>query len=191
MKDLIRQILKEESSVNALKKYVMTVFKRQVDSGLTPHIPYEDFRRKKITKYIELIDKWYFEFLESHYGVTDGREKAKTLFHFTVENIDENDLKSVGISTGDDKFNVSVYWLEFSEWDVTQINVKFGFGINDCYLDTELGMKTYEEMLSDDFSDIWWVEVTDHLRGEIEAYVQRKGYDFGLNIFDVESEWAD
>ena len=49
MKELIRQILKEDSSVNALKKYVMTIFKRQVDSGIIPHIPYEDFRRKKIT----------------------------------------------------------------------------------------------------------------------------------------------
>jgi hypothetical protein len=52
-------------------------------------------------------------------------------------------------------------------------------------------IKTYEELLDDDFSDIWWVEITDHLRGWIEAYVQRKGYDFGLNILNVESEWAD
>ena len=190
MKKLIRQILKEETGVVVLKKYIMNIIKKQVDSGLTPHIPYEDLRRKKITKYIELIDKWYFEFLEEHYGVSDGFEKAKTLFHFAVEKIEEEDLNKVGISTGLDKFNVTVYWLEFSG-EVIQLNVRFGFGIDDCYLETEDGMKTYEELLSDDFSDVWWVEITDHLRGEIEAYVQRKGYDFGLNIFDVESEWAD
>jgi len=190
MKDLIRQILKEDSSVNTLKKYIMTTFKRQVSSGLTPHIPYEDLRRKKITQYIELIDKWYFEFLEEHYGVSDGFEQAKTLFHKTIESTDEKDLKSVGIGTGQDRFEVYIPWLEFSG-EIIQLDVEFGFKINDCYLETEDGMKTYEELLSDDFSDVWWVEITDHLRGEIEAYVQRKGYDFGLNIFDVESEWAD
>jgi hypothetical protein len=190
MKELIRQILKEDSSVNALKKYVMTIFKRQVDSGIIPHIPYEDFRRKKITKYIELIDKWYFEFLESHYGVNDGFEKAKTLFHNTIEDINEEDLKNVGIGTGQDRFEVSIPWIEFSG-EIIQLDVEFGFKINDCYLETEDGMKTYEELLDDDFSDYEWIEVTDFLRSGVEEYVQRKGYDFGLNIFDVESEWAD
>ena len=150
MKKLIRQILKEDSSVNALKKYIMTTFKRQVSSGLTPHIPYEDFRKKKITKYIELIDKWYFEFLESHYGVSDGFEQAKTLFHNTIKDTNEKDLKSVGIGTGQDRFEVYIPWLEFSG-EMIQLNVEFGFKINDCYLETEDGMKTYEELLSDDF----------------------------------------
>ena len=191
MKNLIKQILKEETDVVVLKNYIMNIFKKQVDSGLTPHIPYEDLRRKKITQYIELIDKWYFEFLENHYGVSDGFEKAKTLFHFAVEKIEEEDLNRVGISTGLDKFNVTIYWLEFSERDVTQINVRFGFGINDCYLETEVGMKTYEEMLDDDFSDYLWTDVTDVLRDQIGEYIQRKGYDFGLNIFNTESYWAD
>jgi len=190
MKELIRQILKEDSSVNTLKKYVMTIFKRQVDSGIIPHIPYEDFRRKKITKYIELIDKWYFEFLKSHYGVSDGFEKAKTLFHNTIEDINEEDLKNVGISTGQDRFEISIPWLEFSG-EVIQLDVEFGFKIKDCYLETEDGMKTYEELLSDDFSDEWWVEVTDFLRGQVGDYIQRKGYDFGLNIFNVEPVWAN
>jgi hypothetical protein len=189
MKKLIRQILKEETGVVVLKNYIMNIFKKQVDSGLTPHIPYEDLRRKKITKYIELIDKWYFEFLEEHYGI-DGFEKAKTLFHKTIEDINEEDLKNVWIGTGQDQFEVSIPWIEFSG-EMIQLNVEFGFKINDCYLETEDGMKTYEELLDDDFSDIWWVEITDHLRGWIEAYVQRKGYDFGLNILNVESEWAD
>jgi hypothetical protein len=189
MKKLIRQILKEETGVVVLKNYIMNIFKKQVDSGLTPHIPYEDLRRKKLTQYIELIDKWYFEFLEERYGV-DGFEKAKTLFHKTIEDINEEDLKNVWIGTGQDQFEVSIPWIEFSG-EMIQLNVEFGFKINDCYLETEDGMKTYEELLDDNFSDIWWVEITDHLRGWIEAYVQRKGYDFGLNILNVDSYWAD
>jgi hypothetical protein len=189
MKKLIRQILKEETGVVVLKNYIMNIFKKQVDSGLTPHIPYEDLRRKKLTQYIELIDKWYFEFLEERYGV-DGFEKAKTLFHKTIEDINEEDLKNVWIGTGQDQFEVSIPWIEFSG-EIIQLNVEFGFKINDCYLETEDGMKTYEELLDDNFSDIWWVEITDHLRGWIEAYVQRKGYDFGLNILNVDSYWAD
>jgi hypothetical protein len=189
MKKLIRQILKEETGVVVLKNYIMNIFKKQVDSGLTPHIPYEDLRRKKLTQYIELIDKWYFEFLEERYGV-DGFEKAKTLFHKTIEDINEEDLKNVWIGTGQDRFEISIPWIEFSG-EMIQLNVEFGFKINDCYLETEDGMKTYEELLDDNFSDIWWVEITDHLRGWIEAYVQRKGYDFGLNILNVDSYWAD
>ena len=189
MKELIRQILKEEKDAKVLKNFIFKIFQNQVSSGLTPHIPYEDLRRKKITKYIELIDRWYFEFLEEHYGV-DGREKAKSLFHFAIESIDEKDLNRVGINTGQDKFNVTIYWLEFSG-EMMQQDVEFGFGINDCYLETEDGMKTYEEMLSDDFSDQWWVEITDYLRDQIGEYIQRKGYDFGLNILNVKSEWAD
>jgi len=189
MRNLIKQILKEETNVVVLKNYIMNIFKKQVDSGLTPHIPYEDLRRKKLTQYIELIDKWYFEFLEERYGV-DGFEKAKTLFHNTIEDINEEDLKNVWIGTGQDQFEVSIPWIEFSG-EIIQLNVEFGFKINDCYLETEDGMKTYDELLNDDFSDIWWVEITDQLRGWIEAYVQRKGYDFGLNILNVDSYWAD
>lgn len=190
MKNLIKQILKEESDSVVLKKHIFKIFKKQVDSGLTPHIPYEDLRRKKLTIYIELIDKWYFEFLESHYGVSDGFEKAKTLFHNSVKNTNNEDLNNFGISTGQDRFEVSIPWLEFSG-DLIQSDVEFGFSINDCYLETEDGMKTYEELLNDDFSDYWWVEITDDLRGQVEAYIQIKGYDFGLNILNVESEWAD
>jgi len=191
MKKLVRQILKEESNVNNLKKYILTLFKRQVGSGLTPHIPYEDLRRKKLTVHIESIDKWYFEFLESHYSVSDGFEKAKTLFTNAVKIVTEEDLKKMDINVGEDKFEVSVPWLEFSERDVTQINVQFGFEIIDCYLETEVGMKTYEEMLSNNFSDYLWNDVTNILRDQIGEYIQKKGYDFGLNVFDTDSYWAD
>jgi hypothetical protein len=190
MKKLIRQILKEEKEVKVLKSFIFKIFQNQVSSGLTPHIPYEDLRRKKLTQYIELIDKWYFEFLESHYGVSDGFEKAKTLFHNTIKDTNEEDLKNVGISTGQDRFEVSIPWLEFSG-EMIQLDVEFGFKINDCYLETEDGMKTYEELLSDDFSDVWWVEITDILRVQVEEYIQRKGYDFGLNLLNVDSWWAD
>jgi hypothetical protein len=191
MRNLIREILKEETDAVVLKNYIMNIFKKQADSGLTPHIPYEDLRRKKITKYIELIDKWYFEFLEEHYGVSDGFEKAKTLFTNSVKAVTEEDLKKMDINVGEDKFEVSVPWLEFSDRDLTQINVRFGFKIIDCYLETEVGMKTYEEMLSNNFSDYLWNDVTDFLRNQIGEYIQKKGYDFGLNIFDTESYWAD
>lgn len=188
MKELIRQILKEDSSVNVLKKYVMTIFKRQVDSGIIPHIPYEDFRRKKITKYIELIDKWYFEFLKSHYGVSDGFEKAKTLFQKSLDNINQDDLKKSGINTGPDRFDVEITWVEFSMQDST---VDFGFKLNNCYLETEDGMKSYEELLSDDFPDEWWNDVTDYLRGQIEEYVIIRALEFGLDVLRTYSNWDD
>jgi hypothetical protein len=191
MKDLIKKILKEEEGNKVIKNYVTKMFKKQVDSGLMPRIPYEDLRKKKLTQHIEIIDKWYFEFLENHYGVSSGFEKAKTLYEEAVKTVTEKDLKSVGIDTDQDRFEVSIPWLDFLEIDGVQMDVNFGFKIIDCYLETEIGMKTYEEMLSNDFSDYEWTEVTDFLRGGVEEYVQIKGYDFGLNIFNSYSDWDD
>ena len=191
MKNLIKKILKEEEGNKVVKNYVTKMFKKQVDSGLTPRIPYEDLRKKKLTQHIELIDKWYFEFLENHYGVSSGFEKAKTLYEEAVKTVTEKDLKSFGIDTGQDRFEVSIPWLDFLEIDSVQMDVNFGFKIIDCYLETGDGMKTYEEMLSNDFSDYEWTEVTDFLRSGVEEYVQIKGYDFGLNIFNSYSDWDD
>ncbi len=191
MKDLIKKILKEEEGNKVIKNYVTKMFKKQVDSGLIPRIPYEDLRKKKLTQHIEIIDKWYFEFLENHYGISNGFEKAKTLYEEAVKTVTEKDLKSVGIDTDQDRFEVSIPWLDFLEIDGVQMDVNFGFKIIDCYLETEDGMKTYEEMLSNDFSDYQWTGVTDNLRSGVEEYVQIKGYDFGLNIFNSYSDWDD
>ena len=191
MKTLIRQILKEETESNVLRKHIFKIFKKQIDSGLAPHIPYEDLRRKKLTVYIELIDKLYFEFLENHYGVSSGFEKAKTLYEEAVKTVTEKDLKSVGIDTGQDKFLVSIPWIEFYDIDSERRNVVFGFAIIDCYLETDNGMKTYEEMLDNKFPDYLWNDVTDILRQQIEEYVQMRGYDFGLDILVSESAWSD
>jgi hypothetical protein len=191
MKNLIKKILKEEEGNKVVKNYVTKMFKKQVDSGLTSRIPYEDLRKKKLTQHIELIDKWYFEFLENHYGVSSGFEKAKTLYEEAVKTVTEKDLKSVGIDTDQDRFEVSIPWLDFLEIDGVQMDVNFGFKIIDCYLETEIGMKTYEEMLSNDFSDYEWTNITDFLRSGVEEYVQIKGYDFGLNIFNSYSDWDD
>jgi hypothetical protein len=191
MKNLIKKILKEEEGNKVVKNYVTKMFKKQVDSGLTPRIPYEDLRKKKLTQHIELIDKWYFEFLENHYGVSSGFEKAKTLYEEAVKTVTEKDLKSVGIDTDQDRFEVSIPWLDFLEIDGVQMDVNFGFKIIDCYLETGDGMKTYEEMLSNDFSDYEWTNITDFLRSGVEEYVQIKGYDFGLNIFNSYSDWDD
>ena len=191
MKNLIRKILKEEQGNKVIKNYVTKMFKKQIDSGLIPYIPYEDLRKKKLTQHIELIDKWYFEFLENHYGVSSGFEKAKTLFQNAIANITEEDLKKMDIDIGQDKFEVSIPWIEFYDVDSERKNVEFGFKIIDCYIETDNGMKTYEEMLDNMFPDYLWVEVTDALKRVIEEYVQMKGYDFGLDILVSESVWSD
>ena len=191
MKRLIKKILKEEEGNKVIKNYVTKMWKKQVDSGLIPHIPYEDLQKRKLNHRIESIDKWYFEFLENHYGVSDGFEKAKTLFHDTIADITEEDLKKMDIDVGQDKFEVSIPWIEFYDIDSEKRNVEFGFKITDCYLETDNGMKTYEEMLDNKFPDYLWVEITDVLKQQIEEYVQMKGYDFGLNILVSESVWSD
>lgn len=191
LKDLIREILKEEQGNKVIKSYVTKMFKKQIDSGLIPHIPYEDLQKRKLTQRIESIDKWYFEFLENHYGVSDGFEKAKTLFHNTIADITEEDLKKMDIDVGQVKFEVSIPWIEFYDVDSERRNVEFGFKIIDCYLETDNGIKTYDEMLDNEFPDYLWVENTDALKRVIEEYVQMKGYDFGLDILVSESVWSD
>ena len=67
MKRLIKKILKEEEGNKVIKNYVTKMWKKQVDSGLIPHIPYEDLQKRKLTQRIESIDKWYFEFFIMEY----------------------------------------------------------------------------------------------------------------------------
>jgi hypothetical protein len=77
MKILIKNILREETDLSPLEKYTRSVFRKQIEVGDIPHIPYHDFiNRKLIPKYYKEITKSYFSFLEEMYGV-NGFEKSK------------------------------------------------------------------------------------------------------------------
>jgi hypothetical protein len=94
-----------------------------------------------------------FDAILNHLAKGNVFEKAKTLYEETVRTVTEKDLEEIYIDVGQDKFEVSIPWIEFYDVDEKRRNVEFGFAIIDCYLETKDGMKTYEEMLDDNFSD--------------------------------------
>jgi hypothetical protein len=188
MKNLIKNILREETDLSPLEKYTRSVFRKQIEVGDIPHIPYHDFiNRKLIPKYYKEITKSYFSFLEEMYGV-NGFEKSKTLFHNTIDIITQDDLKNVGMDTGNDLFKVDIPWIEYNSKTNEMV---YGFKILDCYLETEYGMKTLSELLSNNTPDYVWNDVTEFLIDQISEYFEYKSYSFGLPITNITSVWAD
>ena len=185
MRNLIRQVLREDVNVSGLKKYITGIFESQVKRGEIPHIPVMDLKRKKLYNEInaELIDVWYIEFVGS-------QDKAKDNFFKSIETVTEKDVRELGYRVHpQDSYTIEIPWIEFDE---TTKLIIFGFAIKDCALMTDRGLMTYQELL-DDQDDQFWVDVTDWLRAEIEVYVRDKAqyFGFGFRNYDAESVWSD
>jgi hypothetical protein len=185
MRNLIRQILREDVNISGLKKYIIGIFESQVKRGEIPHIPVMDLKRKKLYNEIntELIYAWYIEFVGS-------LDKAKDNFFKSIETTTDKDVRELGYKIHpQDSYTIVIPWIEFDEKRKTII---FGFVIKDCTLLTDRGLMTYQELL-DDQDDIFWVEITDWLRAEIEIYVRDKSqyFGFGFRKYDTESVWSD
>ena len=185
MKDIIKTILREDSKMDTLKKYFFNLWERQVNSGEIPRIGYVDLYRKKLSKYIDQIDKWYYEFV-------GGKDKAFELFDQYITNlkVTDKDLRNSDQNIYlNDHFEVMIT-RSFEKFYMEDGELEFGFYIIDGTFDTSDGQLTYEELMDDHYDDIY-LDVVNWLRGEIEGYVHTIQLDFGLNYLDVTSQWDD
>lgn len=182
MRDLIRHILREDTNISVLKKYITGIFEKQISEGKIPFIPVDDLIRKKIYQdNVKLINSFYLEFV-------GGVDKAKDNLFKSIELTTDKDVRDLGYSIHpQDSYEIIIPWMDF---DDNSRFIFFGFAIRDCKLTTDRGLMTYEELL-DDTDDQFWVEVTDWLRGDIEDYVMKKSFYFGLEGYVTESVWSD
>jgi hypothetical protein len=183
MKDLIRNILREDSHLEVLKKYFFNIWENQVNSGEIPKIGYVDVYRKKLSKYIDQIDKWYFDFV-------GGEDEAFKLFdqYMTNLKITDKDLRNSNQPINpNDYFEVMITRIYDEKYE-RDGELEFGFYIIGGTFDTSDGQLTYEELMDEHYDDII-LDVENWLRGELEGYVHTIQLDFGLDYLDVTSQW--
>jgi len=185
MKSIIRNILREDSKLEILKKYFFTIWNDQVNSGEIPKIGYVDVYRKKLSKYIEEIDKWYFEFV-------GGQEEAFKLFdqYMTNLKVTDKDLRDANqMINPNDHFEVVITRI-FDESYNDSGELEFGFTVIDATFLTDEGQLTWDELMHERYDSIYF-DVENWLRGEIEGYVSTISLDFGLNYLYFRTQWDD
>jgi hypothetical protein len=189
MKNLIRQILKEEETNKVLKNYIIKLLQRQVDSGLIPKLDSIDLYRKGFRNYFEQINNWYHEFV-------GGEEEAFKLFKKYLEDksITDEDIKKIGrMVFPSDHYKIiikRIYNLDYKGNRIIGSNeeLEFGFSLLVGQFETSEGIMTLEELYNDINDDIR-LDVEDVLRSEIEDYVDSIANNFGLEFDVITSHW--
>jgi hypothetical protein len=184
MKNLIKKILKEDEGNKVVKNYVTKMWKKQQDSGEIPRINSIELRKRNLDKNIDQIREWYFDFV-------GGPEEAFKLFDKYIEGrtISDVDLRKSGVRVHpDDIFKVKIYKIYNKNFDPGD-ELEFVFDIVSGQFITNQGVLTLRELYKDEYDDTW-VDVTDHLRSEIEFYILgiSEG-DFGLYFEVATSHW--
>jgi hypothetical protein len=192
MKNLIRKILKEDANLKVLKKHITKDLQKQVDSGEIPMLNYLDIKRKGLSTYLDYIKNIYFDFV-------GGEEEAFKLFdkYMTGKIITEDTLKEIGVGVHpEDHYKVKITRIFNPDYRGKRIvgtneELEFGFALLDGQFITNQGVLSLEELYDDEYDEIW-VEVTDHLRNELEQYVwDIAESNFFLTFKDCTSNWDD
>lgn len=192
MKELIRKILRENTDYDIIKKIVTKSFERQVNSGQIPKINFLDLKRKGLSDYQDEVFGIYHDF------VGDSEEAFK-LFdkYMTGKIITDVDVRNFGIKVDpEDQYKVRITRIYNPDYRGKRIvgtneELEFGFELVYGQFITSRGILTIDELYSEEHDDIW-LDVTDHLRSEIEYYVcEVAEYDFGLPFEDSTSHWND
>lgn len=192
MRNLIRKILKEDANIKVLKTYITRNLQKQVDSGKIPMLDFIDLERKKLSQnYFNEIKQIYFDFVGSE-------EDAFKLFKKYLENkiITDEDIRNIGRKVlPEDQYKIKItriYNLDYRGNRIVGNNeeLEFGFRLLDGQFATSEGILTLKKLYEDRYDDIW-LDVTDHLRTEIEDYVWSVVNNFGLEFDVYTSHWDD
>lgn len=184
MKNIIKKILSEETGNKVVKNYVTKMWKNQMDSGEIPRINYIELRKRNLDKNIDQIKEWYLDFV-------GGEEEAFKLFKKYIEGrtISDKDLRKSGVAViEEDIYKIEIYKI-FNESFEPDDELEFRFDIVSGQFLTSEGVLTLKELYKEEYDDLW-VDVTDHLRSEIEFYILKISEgDFGLYFDLAASHW--
>lgn len=185
MKNIIKKILSEETGNKVIKNYVTKMWKKQQDSGEIPRINYLELRKRNLYKNIDQIKEWYFDFV-------GGEEEAFKLFKKYTEGriISDVDLRKSGVDViEEDTYKIEIYKI-FNKSFEPGDELEFTFDIVSGQFLTSEGILTLEELMDERYDDIW-LDVTDHLRSEIEFYILGVSEgDFGLYFDVATTHWS-
>lgn len=180
MKELIRNILREDINISKIKKYIINTFERQVKNGKIPSIPFKDLERKKIYDIItpKIVSDWYIEFV-------GGKEQAFEYFKQSINYVvlTEKDLSGILNQSITDTFTFKIYGVTSVNYKDGKVNeIEFIFDVLDGNFETDGGVfLTWSELMPEDMDDLYH-DVSDWVRGIIEDYVDVMGENYGFNF---------
>ena len=87
----------------------------------------------------------------------------------------------------EDIYKIKIYKI-YNENFEPDDELEYSFDIVSGQFETSDGILTLEELMDERYDDIW-LDVTDHLKSEIEYYVESVGNNFGLEFDVITSHW--
>lgn len=185
MKNIIKRILNEDANLKVLTKYITKDLQKQVSSGKIPMLDFTDLARKKLS------ENYYDEIINIYFDFVGGPEEAFKLFktYIVGKTISDDDLRKSGVAVmEEDIYKIKIYKI-FNESFEPGDELEFVFDIVSGQFVTSQGVLTLKELYKEEYDDIW-VDVTDHLRSEIEFYILNVASDFGLYFDVATSHWS-
>ena len=179
MKELIRNILREDNKTEMVLNYFRKLWQKDVDSGNVPTIPHIDIKRKKLDSFYDDIKVAYFDFI-------GGKEKAFEYFEKSIENkvLTDKDLSKVLVNfRGPDTFTFKIYGvtsIDYKDGEVDEI--EFVFEVLDGNFETDGGtFVTWSELMPEEMDDLYH-DVSNWIRGLIEDYVDTMAESYGFKF---------
>lgn len=185
MKNLIKNILREDRKTEVVLDYFRKLWQKDVDSDNVPKIHYIDIRRKKLDSFYDDIKLAYFDFI-------GGKEKAFEYFEKSIENkiLTEKDLYRVLNQNGPDTFTFKIYGITSVDYRNDEIDeIEFVFDVLDGNFQTDGGtFVTWSELMPEEMDDLYH-DVSSWIRGLIEDYVDETARSYGFNFVSYGS-WS-
>ena len=185
MKELIRNILREDNKTEMVLNYFRKMWQKDVDSGNVPTIPYIDIKRKKLDSFYDHIKVAYFDFI-------GGKEKAFEYFEKSIENkvLTEKDLYKVLNINPPDTFTFEIYGVTSVDYKDDEVDeIEFVFDVLRGNFETDGGtFVTWSELMPEEMDELYH-DVSNWVRNLIEDYVDVTAESYGFKVVSYGS-WS-
>jgi hypothetical protein len=184
MRDIIKQVLKEETDDDRLLSYFKKKWDKEKDSGVRPVFDPSEPRKLGLQKYSNIIRLGFIDYYEKNIGNPyEDVLKELTKTTFTTE-----DITKLGIDVGsyDFKFNIE----DILTYDAIE---KGSFGKIKPYARIKEGTVTTFMDRTFDLTDEknaekekYWHEVEYEVEDLISLFIEKKLLSYGFNLDDLE-----
>jgi hypothetical protein len=184
MRDIIKQVLKEETDYDRLLSYFKKKWDKEKDSGVRPVFDPSEPRKLGLQKYSNIIRLGFIDYYEKNIGNPyEDVLKELTKTTFTTE-----DITKLGIDVGsyDFKFNIE----DILTYDAIE---KGSFGKIKPYARIKEGTVTTFMDRTFDLTDEknaekekYWHEVEYEVEDLISLFIEKKLLSYGFNLDDLE-----
>jgi hypothetical protein len=184
MRDIIKQVLKEETDDDRLLSYFKKKWDKEKDSGVRPVFDPSEPRKLGLQKYSNIIRLGFIDYYEKNIG----NPYEDVLKELTKTTFTTDDIKKLGIDVGgyDFKFDIE----DILTYDAIE---KGSFGKIKPYARIKEGTVTTFMDRTFDLTDEknaekekYWHEVEYEVEDLISLFIEKKLLSYGFNLDDLE-----